>query len=38
MENDTLSSFVGRADKALFNAKEAGKNRIEVSDALEEKH
>ena len=38
MENDTLSSFVGRADKALFNAKEAGKNRIEVSDVPGEKH
>jgi len=38
MGDDTLSSFVGRADKALFNAKEAGKNRIEVSDVLEEKY
>ena len=38
MENDTLSSFVGRADKALFTAKEAGKNRIEVSDVPGEKH
>ena len=38
MDNDTLSSFVGRADKVLFNAKEAGKNCIEVSNELGEKH
>ncbi len=38
MENDTLSSFVGRADKALFHAKEAGKNRIEVNTVRGEKH
>jgi len=38
IEDDTLSSFVGRADKALFKAKEAGKNRIEVNDSPEEKH
>ena len=30
--NDTLSSFVKRADEALFRAKKAGKNRIEVYD------
>ena len=38
IEDDTLSSFVGRADKALFKAKEAGKNRIEINNGLEEKH
>ena len=32
IENDTLSTFVKRADEALFRAKKAGKNRIEVYD------
>ena len=31
IENDTLSTFVGRADEALLRAKEKGKDRVEVS-------
>ena len=30
IENDTLSSFIGRADEALLCAKEKGKDRIEI--------
>jgi len=29
-ESDTLDSFLGRADKALYAAKDKGRNRIEV--------
>jgi diguanylate cyclase (GGDEF)-like protein len=31
VENDTLSTFVGRADEALLRAKEKGKDRVDVS-------
>jgi len=32
VENDTVSSWIGRADEALYRAKNAGRHRVEVSE------
>ncbi len=36
-KNDNESSFLNRADKALYNAKNSGRNRVEYTECKEEK-